>query len=527
MEEKTILCHQELTKLRVGKKAPGQRKRKTTKRKEEKGNEQCFVGFEKVLFIMILMCLTIFLFIATPMAINSDSTVRNPKTLQRRGPAYLASASINVNIKEQGNREVLKTKHRALKKANLKEPLSGKKGLHLGLSYFHLSDEEILSDKLDRLANEFDVPQDLKQRIHFWFNIYSKYNPEQHVIHHRKYPWIVYDVVDTRPLLNQKNKTYRQSRREAKYLVWSRKKQVMQILKDLQYVKKGEKIYGRKAEIRSLLSQLPGRLQTHIKESIQLVRTQSGQRRDFFHGLIRSSAYMAHMEKIFADRGLPRELVRIPMVESSFNYKAKSYLGAMGVWQIMPRVGKHYYMQVNHHIDERKSPLKATEVAAHLLKQNYRILKGWPLAVTAYNHGVGSLRKAVHKLKTHDLAEIIRRNDRPSFQFASSNFYACFLAALYAEAYKDKIFYNYSIHSQDNLQLHKYSLKKRAKVRFIVRHLGMEMGEFLDLNTDILKVAYRRNILLPKGFELFIPKRDFMVLDRHKKKLFRLEEDFT
>ena len=282
------------------------------------------------------------------------------------------------------------------------------------------------------------------------------------------------------------------------------------------------------AEIQGLLSQLPGNLRAHIKEASRLVRTQSGQRKDFFNGLIRSSAYMAHMEKIFADRGLPRELVRIPMVESSFNHKAKSYLGAMGVWQIMPRVGKHY-MQVNHHIDERKSPLKATEVAASLLKQNYRILKGWPLAVTAYNHGVGSLQKAVRKLKTHDLAEIIRRNDRPSFQFASSNFYACFLAALYAEAYKDYIFYNYSNHSQDNLQLYKYSLKKRARLHSVVRLLGMDMEGFLELNTDISKIAYRRNIFLPKGFELFIPKREFMAMDRHKKakKLFRLEEDFT
>ncbi|RYF36199.1 MAG: hypothetical protein EOO38_28005, partial [Cytophagaceae bacterium] len=53
------------------------------------------------------------------------------------------------------------------------------------------------------------------------------------------------------------------------------------------------------------------------------------------------------------------------------------------------------FMIVNDSIDERRSPFKASEAAARLLKENHLILRrSWPLAVTAWNHGPGGVRKA-------------------------------------------------------------------------------------------------------------------------------------
>src|SRR5205823_3581451 len=113
--------------------------------------------------------------------------------------------------------------------------------------------------------------------------------------------------------------------------------------------------------------------------------------------------------------------------------------GASGIWQFMPGMGKKY-LQVGNLVDERNSPIKATEAAAKLMLSNFRVLKTWPLAITAYNHGAGGLIKASKKLQTKDLPEIIAKFRSRSFSFASQNFFCEFLAALYGEKYQEDVF---------------------------------------------------------------------------------------
>ena len=137
--------------------------------------------------------------------------------------------------------------------------------------------------------------------------------------------------------------------------------------------------------------------------------------------------------KIFRQVGVPSVITRLAFVESMFNYKARSRAGAVGVWQFMPKTGKQFLV-INRHIDERKSIYKSTRAAAKLLLINYRYLGSWPLAITAYNHGMGSMSKAVKKIGSSRIEDIIANYKGRSFGFASKNFYAEFLAA--ANIYK-------------------------------------------------------------------------------------------
>jgi membrane-bound lytic murein transglycosylase D len=207
------------------------------------------------------------------------------------------------------------------------------------------------------------------------------------------------------------------------------------------------------------------------------------------------------MEKIFIEKGLPKELVRLPLVESSFNIEARSRVGASGAWQIMPSQGRKA-MLIDSMIDERNSPLKATAFAGFLLKQNIQILKKWPLAVTAYNHGTGSLLKAVKSLKTTELQEIIDRNNAKSFQFASSNFYACFLAALRGEVYAKELFPE--LKRPEALQLSKVRMAKRTSFSAFAKKVGYAMSELQALNPD-LPERVRGNFQLPAGFNIYVP----------------------
>jgi LysM repeat protein len=117
----------------------------------------------------------------------------------------------------------------------------------------------------------------------------------------------------------------------------------------------------------------------------------------------------------------------LPLVESSYE-NATSKAAAVGVWQFTRATGRQY-LRISGRVDERREPMKAAQAAARLLRDNYKALGSWPLALTAYNHGRGGMMraKAAHG---SDLPTIISDYRGPVFGYASMNFYTEFLAAV-------------------------------------------------------------------------------------------------
>ena len=58
------------------------------------------------------------------------------------------------------------------------------------------------------------------------------------------------------------------------------------------------------------------------------IRSQRGAKEHFAEGLRISGRYIAQMQKIFLAEGVPVELAYLPLVESSFNIRARSGVGA-------------------------------------------------------------------------------------------------------------------------------------------------------------------------------------------------------
>ena len=159
------------------------------------------------------------------------------------------------------------------------------------------------------------------------------------------------------------------------------------------------------------------------------MRFQGGMRGRFAQGLVRSWAYLPEIERVFADAGLPAELTLLPHIESSFENRAMSKVGAAGIWQIMPATGRRF-LRVNDDVDERLNISTSSMAAAQILRENYTMLGTWPLAITAYNHGANGMKQAVNTVGTTDFGVIVQRYRGPLFGFASQNFYAEFLAAI-------------------------------------------------------------------------------------------------
>jgi membrane-bound lytic murein transglycosylase D len=365
-----------------------------------------------------------------------------------------------------------------------------------------------LSDPLARINDDFVVPQKLFSRVGFWFDVYTLYSSAHYVFHHATYPWIVFDVVDTSDLFQTRSAKWYQ-RTQADKRAAQRRLAVEQALTALARTgapRRGNELQSRLYESMRSLS---GPRRRVFAQARRELRMQLGQRDFFLRGLSNSYRYMPFMEQEFLNAGLPTELARIPFVESSFNERAVSKVGASGIWQIMPGTARGR-MIMNEFIDERNSPLKATRFTASYLRRDHRFFDSWPLAVTAYNHGIGSLSRAVRQLGTRDLAEIIQRYRSKSFGFASENFYASFLAALHAEKYNDKIF-GYVVPAALLDKVY-YELPRSMRVRDLPRLLGQTEAEFLTFNLDVAQ-AFRFDKRLPAGFGLFVPREQRERLD--------------
>lgn len=297
-------------------------------------------------------------------------------------------------------------------------------------------------------ADLFRVPPKLRTRVDFWKSIYSKYSTDQGVLHNIDDLGIVYEGLDFQAIMNDSRLSLSAKARARTKLVNSRRSEISKRLERLSRIKSEKEIkddvdrklfssfakeapsfYFQKGKSKEL-KDLRSKMQTASRK--KKIRFQLGQRDKFILGVYYSGRYLREMEKLFRDERLPVELTRLPFVESSFNIQARSRVGASGVWQFMPRTAKPW-MMVNKEIDERNDPMTATAAAARLMRANFDRLKTWPLALTAYNHGASGVARAVRKTGTRDLTVIIEKYSTRRFGFASSNFYACFLAALEVE----------------------------------------------------------------------------------------------
>ncbi len=115
----------------------------------------------------------------------------------------------------------------------------------------------------------------------------------------------------------------------------------------------------------------------------------------------RANLYLPLVERYLTAYGLHSDLKYLPIVESGFLTKAESGVGAKGIWQIMPATARGYGLSIDNGVDERENFDKATRLACNLIRDNYKMLinyvgrANWPLAIAAYNFGIGNIVNAV------------------------------------------------------------------------------------------------------------------------------------
>ena len=109
----------------------------------------------------------------------------------------------------------------------------------------------------------------------------------------------------------------------------------------------------------------------------------------------KSEYFFPIFENALQKYNVPLELKYLPVIESALNPRAKSRVGATGLWQFMFNTAKDLDLKVNSYVDERMDPIKSSEAAAKYLSELYARFNDWNLAIAAYNYGPGNIRRAI------------------------------------------------------------------------------------------------------------------------------------
>jgi len=147
----------------------------------------------------------------------------------------------------------------------------------------------------------------------------------------------------------------------------------------------------------------------------------------------RSHYYFPMFEEVLDKHNLPLEIKYLAVVESALKPRAKSRVGATGLWQFMFATGKQYGLEVSSYVDERCDPLRSTNAAAKYLRLLYKTFGDWDLALAAYNSGPGNVTKAIRRSGGYQNYW----NIRPFLPRETAGYLPAFLATFYLFEYAE------------------------------------------------------------------------------------------
>jgi membrane-bound lytic murein transglycosylase D len=340
------------------------------------------------------------------------------------------------------------------------------------------------------VAGELPRPSGLEPEIGFWRRIFAEVSTRQGLIHDNRHLEVVYERIDLAPDASPGRIRQAADAARQKY---------ERILRRLAEGRRSG-LSGEEARVLALWGKdVDNRA---LRAAAERVRFQQGLSDRFYAGLLRSGQWREHIIRSLRAAGVPEELVALPHVESSFDPGARSFVGAAGLWQFTAGTGKRF-MRIDQAVDERRDPFASSEAAARLLRYNHDVLGSWPLAITAYNHGAGGMRRAAQAMGTDDIEVIIHGYDGPAFGFASRNFYVSFLAALEIEQAPEKFFG--PVRREAPAELLIIEVPDYLGIDALEKALGVSRSTLQTWNPALLPPVWQGAKYVPRGFRLRLP----------------------
>jgi membrane-bound lytic murein transglycosylase D len=216
----------------------------------------------------------------------------------------------------------------------------------------------------------------------------------------------------------------------------------------------------------------------------------SRQHKDSFEaGLKRSGRYIEMFREIFAEEGIPQDLVYMAHVESGYKTSAYSRAHARGIFQFIASTARRYGLRVDYWADERADPERSARAAARYMKDLYAEFGDWYLALAAYNAGEGKIRRAIARTGRRDFWGIARTR---YIRRETKNHIPAIIAATLLSKEPDK--YGLTAVTDPPLRYDTFEVVGAADLRVLARCAGTDLATMRQLNP-----ALRRSQTPPDG----------------------------
>ena len=225
-------------------------------------------------------------------------------------------------------------------------------------------------------------------------------------------------------------------------------------------------------------------------------------RKESLHRLMALSEYYFPLfEQELDNQDIPLEIKYLAIVESALKPKAKSRVGATGLWQFMFTTGKQYGLDVSSYVDERSDPIKSTIAASKYLASLYKIFGDWDLALAAYNSGPGNVSKAIRRSGGYKNYW----NIRPFLPRETAGYLPAFLATMYIFEYADEHGFKKNQPNYRHIDTDTVRVKQMISLDQVSELTGVKIEELQFLNPsyklDIIPFIKGENyyLCLPKS----------------------------
>jgi membrane-bound lytic murein transglycosylase D len=219
-------------------------------------------------------------------------------------------------------------------------------------------------------------------------------------------------------------------------------------------------------------------------------------KRQFMRWLVRGESFKQVLQPILQENGLPPEFFYMAMIESGFNNGAFSSAKATGTWQFMQGTAKIYGLRIDHWVDERRDPVKSSVAAASFLRDLYRDLGDWNLAMAAYNAGPGKVRRAIKATGTRNFWDIAKTRHLAK---ETQQYVPKILAAILLAANPKVHGFDYQQSAAQDIPTNKILLPNPVRLDEVAKELNISLATLQSWNPEII-----RNVTPPRknGYEL-------------------------
>ena len=214
----------------------------------------------------------------------------------------------------------------------------------------------------------------------------------------------------------------------------------------------------------------------------------------------RSRPYLYHILSEVEKRNMPSEIALLPFIESAFVTKARSHVGASGLWQFMPATGRHYGLAQNNIYDGRHDIYASTNAALNYLQYLHNMFGDWSLALAAYNWGEGNVSRAVHRARSQGLEPVYENLNMPN----ETRNYVPKLLAVRNLVSNPQVFGLNLSNIENKPYFEAISIDSPMDINAITRLANISQAEFEALNPSFKVPVFlpengQRKLLLPVG----------------------------